>query len=107
MRKEKWEAYGFWLVGVGKGLIFCGLVAWLFYKSAWGMLLSPVFLAVCIKGEARKKGEREKARLQQLFAEWLGFLKEALQGGYAVERGAKQRKVCLPPIRRKNRFWRR
>ena len=27
MRKEKWEAYGFWLVGVGKGLIFCGPVA--------------------------------------------------------------------------------
>lgn len=95
MRKEKWETYGFWLVGVGKGLIFCGLVAWLFYKSAWGMLLSPVFLAVCIKGEVRKKGEREKARLQQLFAEWLGFLKEALQVGYALERAVGEAKKSM------------
>lgn len=75
-----------WIVlGSAKGVLLNGAVAWLFYRDLWGFALLPVFLAISLWKERGREKERLKEREQQVFAEWLGFLKEALQVGYSLE----------------------
>jgi len=70
---------------VGKAVSLNGAVAWLFYRDLRGFVLLPVFLAISLWKEKKNEKQKQTEREQQLFAEWLGFLKEALQVGYSLE----------------------
>lgn len=71
--------------GVLKGILLSGVIAWLFYRSAWGMVLLPLFITVSMLKERKSEKRKQEEREQQQFVEWLGFLKEALQVGYSLE----------------------
>ncbi len=77
--------YRWVLSGTLKGGMLCGNVAWLFYRDVRGFVLLPVFLVICLWKEKKREKNRKTEREQQLFAEWLGFLKEALAVGYSLE----------------------
>lgn len=77
--------YRWVLSGAVRGGMLCGSVAWLFYRDVRGFVLLPVFLAICLWREKKREKNRKTEREQQLFAEWLGFLKEALAVGYSLE----------------------
>ena len=67
MSKGRGKSYIFLIVGIGKGLLFSGLVAWLFYKSFWGMVLSPVLVVSCMEGEKTKKRDANVFTFASLF----------------------------------------
>lgn len=71
--------------GVARGVALNGAVAWLFYRDVRGFALLPVFLAISLRRERKSEEQKQTEREQQLFVEWLGFLKEALQVGYSLE----------------------
>ena len=79
-------------IGVVKGVALNGAVAWLFYRDLRGFALLPVFLAISLRREKKSEEQMQREREQQLFAEWLGFLKEALQVGYSLERAVGEAK---------------
>lgn len=88
MKREANREYGrlLWVfAGVLKGIFLGGAIAWLFYRSVWGLVLLPLFIAVSVVKERKNKKREQKEREQQQFVEWLGFLKEALQVGYSLE----------------------
>lgn len=71
--------------GLAKGMLTGGAIAWLFYRDLRGFALLPVFLAISLCRERKQEKQKQLEREQQLFAEWLGFLKEALQVGHSLE----------------------
>lgn len=84
---------GKWLlVSVVKGIAISGLIAWLFFQSAAGLVLLPGCVAVFVIRDKKTAREREIRKEQQLFAEFLGFLREALQVGYSLEQAVGEAK---------------
>ncbi len=78
--------------GLLKGTALGGLAAWLFYRNSYGLFLVPVFIAVTLFRERKQERQRQSEREQQMFAELLGFLKEALQVGYSLEQAVGEAK---------------
>ncbi len=89
-------------MAVGKGTILGCLIAWLFYQSLWGLLFVPVGIAVALLREKKVMQQREMRKEQQLFAEYLGFLKEALQVGYSLEQAVGEAKKGLLTTEKKD-----
>lgn len=84
---------GLWATaGAVKGACLGGLAAWLFYRNSYGLFIVPVFIAVSLSRERKQGQQRKREREQQMFAEWLGFLREALQVGYALEQAVGEAK---------------
>lgn len=94
IRKEKRKdtRYGFLLFGSIKGAGMAALIAWLFFESLWGLLCLPVCITFFLLMERKRQKEKEKQREQQLFAEFLGFLREALRVGYSLEKAVEEAK---------------
>lgn len=84
-KKRMGGRWGFLAAGLLKGTVTGGLAAWLFYRSVYGLSVVPFFLGVSLFRERKKTLQRQKEQEQQMFAEWLGFLREALQVGYSLE----------------------
>ncbi len=85
-----------WFAGaIGKGGITGCAVACLFYQSPYGLLLLPVCITVAILKEKKRKERAEAEREQQLFSEYLSFLREALQVGYSLEQAVGEAKKGL------------
>lgn len=72
--------------GAGKGFFLSVLIAWLFYQDIRGMLWAPACFFFLCKKEKKEGMERRKEKLGRQFAEFLGFLEEALAAGYSLER---------------------
>lgn len=92
MKNKKFSRFLWLLLGIGKGAAIGGLIAWLFYQSVYGLLFLPLCIAVTVVCENKKEIQRQKEREQQQFAEYLGFLKEALQVGYSLEQAVGEAK---------------
>lgn len=91
--------------GLGKGALLGSIVAWLFYRSFLGMVLLPFFLVVSVRKEQKQQKHRTQERQHRQFAEWLGFLKEALQVGYSLEQAIiEARKSLLTTYDEKDSF---
>lgn len=91
--KRKYQGtYGWIAVAVGKGLGMGGLIAWLFFRSPLGLVCMPVCVAVAVVQGKKQVRRKEKETEQQYFVEYLGFLKEALQVGYSLERAVEEAK---------------
>lgn len=61
------------------------LLAWLFYRSLWGMVLFPVVLAVISRQMKREKLKKRKIQLLQEFKAAMQALAAALLAGYSME----------------------
>ena len=61
------------------------LLAWLFYRSFWGMVLFPVVLAVIRRQMKREKLKKRKRQLLQEFKAAMQALAAALLAGYSME----------------------
>lgn len=61
------------------------LLAWLFYRSLWGMVLFPVILAVISRQMKREKLKKRKRQLLQEFKAAMQALAAALLAGYSME----------------------
>lgn len=94
IRKEKRRntSYRFLLVGSIKGAVMAALIAGLFFESLWGLLVLPVCIVFFLLMEGKRQKDKEKQREQQLFAEFLGFLREALRVGYSLEKAVEEAK---------------
>lgn len=93
IEKARKKDRSFWITaGAVKGICLGGLAAWLFYRSSYGLLVMPVFIAVSLFRERKQRQQGKKEREQQMFVEWLGFLREALQVGYSLEQAVGEAK---------------
>lgn len=61
------------------------LLAWLFYRSLWGMVLFPVVLAVISRQMKREKLKKRRRQLLQEFKAAMQALAAALLAGYSME----------------------
>ncbi len=95
-RTNRRKTVGNWVFfGCIKGMMVSGLVAWLFYQSALGLLCSPVCIGLSLISERKKAVQKATEEEQQQFAEYLGFLKEALSVGYSLEQAVGEAKKGL------------
>lgn len=92
-KEEKEKPVGGWiLLGCAKGALFSGLIAWLFYQSMLGLICAPFCFVFMSVGERRRAIRKATEEEQQLFVEYLGFLKEALLVGYSLEQAVGEAK---------------
>lgn len=91
-KKRKQRHGGWFAAGVWKGTLLGGLTAWLFYRNIYGLCLTPGFILVSLLKERKQQRQKQKEREQQMFAEWIGFLKESLQVGYSLEQAVGEAK---------------
>ena len=90
--RDRWKQSGWIVIAVGKGILLSGLTAWLFFQSVVGLVCMPFCIAVMIRKEKKNVKEKRKAKEQEQFAEYLGFLKEALLVGYSLEQAVGEAK---------------
>ena len=96
-----------WLA-VGKGLAIGSLIAWLFFKSLWGLLCVPVCVGLFWKQTKKKEKQRKQEKEQEYFVEYLGFLKEALLVGYSLEQAVGEgKKGMLTTVKEDEPFLRK
>lgn len=69
------------LVSIGLSAIF----AWLFYRSLWGMLLSPIVYMVYTRDYKKAQIKKQKERLLLAFKDTMQALSAALLAGYSME----------------------
>lgn len=93
IKERKKKIGGKWIVsGVVKGAMLAGLIAWLFYQNALGLLCAPVCILFSVSSERKKAVRKATEEEQQHFAEYLSFLREALLVGYSLERAVGEAK---------------
>lgn len=73
-----------------EGTLLTACIAWLFYKSLWGMLFGIVFIPVYLKKKKRELCEKRKQRLCIEFKECLQSVSAALGAGYSIENAWKE-----------------
>ena len=102
---DRLRNYGWTLLAVGKGTAIGGLIAWLFYQSPVGLACVPFcVVAELVRGKKQQKRKRCEAE-QALFAEYLGFVREALMVGYSLEQAVREgRKGMLATLEKENFF---
>ena len=83
-----------WL-SVGKGVAVGGMIAWLFYQSAWACVCIPFCIALMLRKDKKKYLQIRQETEQESFFEYLGFVKEALAVGYALEQAVSEGKKGL------------
>lgn len=104
-RGKRRKEYEWILRAVGKSLGIGGMIAWLFFQSVWGLLCVPVCMAITIVREKKKETEKRTETEQERFAEFLGFLKEALSVGYSLEQAVGEgRKGMLTSLKDEDTF---
>lgn len=67
------------------GTFISGIIAWLFYRSGFGMLLCPI-LCICYRKRYRKEQiQKQKETLLQEFKDGMQAVSSALLAGYSME----------------------
>lgn len=72
-----------------------GMVAFLFYRSIWGMSVFPVVFVFLKKAEEKRRLQIRKEQLHKEFIEALKALNSALQAGYSMENAWKEAEIEL------------
>lgn len=67
------------------GIILTGVIAWLFYRSLWGMCLFPLVYVICKRHYREEQMRRRKDRLLQEFKDAMQAASSALLAGYSME----------------------
>lgn len=67
------------------GGVLTGVVAWLFYRSVWGMLLLPFVYIVCRQKYQETQQKRRRERLLTEFKDMMQAVSAALLAGYSME----------------------
>lgn len=62
-----------------------GILAWLFYRSWWGMLLFPIVCLAYTKNYKKTQMKKQKERLVNEFKDMMQALSAALLAGYSME----------------------
>lgn len=78
------------LLCLAAGGALTGVVAWLFYRSLWGMVLLPIVYIVCRR---RYEGTQQKKRTERLLCEFkdtMQAVSAALLAGYSMENAWKE-----------------
>lgn len=65
--------------------VLAGAIAWLFYRSFWGMLLEPLIFFLYRRSYKREKIQKRKDRLLQEFKDGMQAVSAALLAGYSME----------------------
>ena len=76
--KEKWLLYL-------KAGAWSGLLAWLLYRSVFGILLFPAIVWLLMKEAKRDALDARKDRLQREFVQGISVLNQSLQAGLSME----------------------
>ena len=66
-------------------LAICGLVAWLFYRSVYGMVVFPLVGYVLYLQRKKSQREKQQATLRRQFNECIRVVTASLYSGYSVE----------------------
>ncbi len=100
-RPEKVKQHPVWIwPAIGKGILIGALIAWLFFQSAWGLVCVPFSVAVTLTKEKKAQLQKSLEYEQECFAEYLGFLKEALMVGYSLEQAVSEGKKGMLTTRK-------
>ena len=100
-KSEKVKARPVWIwPAIGKGILTGGLIAWLFFQSAAGLVCVPFSVAVTMVKEKKSRLLKNLEREQECFVEYLGFLKEALMVGYSLEQAVGEGKKGILTTRK-------
>lgn len=67
------------------GIVLSGVIAWLFYRSGWGMLLSPLICTLYRSQYRTEQMQKRKERLLQEFKNGMQAVSAALLAGYSME----------------------
>lgn len=62
-----------------------GVIAFLFYRSVWGLCLSAIVIPVCIHRKKKKEQEMRDRRMQVQFQSAIRAIAGALTAGYSLE----------------------
>lgn len=102
---DRLRNYGWALMAAGKGTAIAGLIAWLFYQSPVGLVCVP-FCVMVELARGKKQQKRKRCETEQvLFAEYLGFVREALMVGYSLEQAVGEgRKGMLTTLEKEHFF---
>ena len=73
------------LICLARGIGLSVAVAWLFYRSPWGMLSMIVVLPFLYVGYRRKAVRKQQLLLRQQFKECIRVVTASLYSGYSVE----------------------
>ena len=66
-------------------IVVTSMIAFLFYRSLWGMVLLPIIFLLLKKADERRRLRKRKEKLHMEFMEGLKALNNALQAGYSME----------------------
>lgn len=91
-RGKKRGAGGIFLPALGKGVLLGLGITWLFFDGLLGLVCMPFCVAFVWMREKRNRMQKQQEKNQELFAEYLGFLKEALLVGYSLEQAVTEGK---------------
>ncbi len=67
------------------GVALSAGAAFLFYRSAWGLLLAVPFVPLYVKSSMESRKKKEKSRLQQQFLSGMQMVSGSLAAGYSIE----------------------
>lgn len=73
------------LVCVGKGVALSTAIAWLFYRSLWGMLVFPAVLFLMYRERKRAGIKEQQQALREQFKECIRSVTASMYSGYSVE----------------------
>lgn len=74
-----------WLICVGIAGVGAGMVAWLFYRSIYAMILFPVCLEITKRQLQRYQKKKRKQEMLCQFQEMLQIIAGLLKAGYSME----------------------
>lgn len=67
------------------GMALSGVIAWLFYRSLWGMLLCPLIYILYRRRYQTEQRQKRKERLLEEFKDGMHAVSAALLAGYSIE----------------------
>ena len=68
-----------------EGVVLSGAIAFLFYRSVWGLCLSGIVIPVCIHRKKKKEQKMRDRRMQMQFQSAIRAIAGALTAGYSLE----------------------
>ena len=75
-----------------------GMIAFLFYRSVWGMILVPIVFILLKKADEKRRLRNRKEQLHMEFMEGLKALNNALQAGYSMEHAWRETQAELETL---------
>ena len=70
---------------VGEGAVLSAVIAFLFYRSLWGLCLSAIVIPMCIHRKKEKEQKVREQRMQIQFQAAIRAISGALTAGYSLE----------------------